>query len=70
MPRAEPLQGKIYYMEHVVDLHNVEVRRDNNPILKDVTWTVNAGENWVILGPNGACESTYRSGIPFHFARF
>lgn len=45
-------------MEHVVDLHNVEVRRDNNPILKDVTWTVNAGENWVILGPNGAGKTT------------
>ena len=45
-------------MEHVVKLVNVEVRRSGQPILKDVTWTVDAGQNWVILGPNGAGKTT------------
>ena len=38
-------------MEHVVKLENVEVRRSGQPILKDVSWTVDPGQNWVILAP-------------------
>lgn len=45
-------------MEHVVNLENVEVRRDGNPILKHVSWTVDPGQNWVVLGPNGAGKTT------------
>ncbi|MDO5721032.1 MAG: ATP-binding cassette domain-containing protein [Actinomycetaceae bacterium] len=46
-------QGK-----NVVELANVEVRRQGRPIVKDLDWTVRPGENWVILGPNGAGKTT------------
>lgn len=45
-------------MPPVLDLSSVSVIRDGNPILNDVSWTVNEGERWVVLGPNGAGKST------------
>jgi iron complex transport system ATP-binding protein len=46
-----------------VRLSDVTVRRhgsDGLPLmlLQDVSWTVRAGEHWVVLGPNGAGKST------------
>lgn len=43
---------------NVVELANIEVRRQGKPILKDLDWTVKPGQNWVILGPNGAGKTT------------
>jgi len=45
-------------MASVLQLTNVSVIRDGNPILDQVTWTVEADERWVILGPNGAGKTT------------
>ncbi len=45
-------------MSSVLDLTDVSVVRDGNPILSSVTWTVDSGERWVILGPNGAGKTT------------
>ena len=45
-------------MSSVLVLNDVSVVRDKNPILKDVTWTVDSAERWVILGPNGAGKTT------------
>jgi iron complex transport system ATP-binding protein len=39
-------------------LHRVSVDVDRTPILHDASWTVRAGERWVILGPNGAGKTT------------
>ena len=33
-------------MTEVLRLSNVSLRRDNNPILADVNWTVNGDECW------------------------
>lgn len=45
-------------MSSVLQLNDVSVVRDGNPILDSVTWTVNSDERWVVLGPNGAGKTT------------
>ncbi len=36
----------------------VSFARDGKAILSDVTWSVAAGEHWIVLGPNGCGKST------------
>ncbi|MBW8173216.1 ABC transporter ATP-binding protein [Ornithinimicrobium sp. Arc0846-15] len=45
-------------MSDVLELAGVGVRRGNTDLLRDVTWSVEEGERWVILGPNGAGKTT------------
>jgi len=45
-------------MASVLELTDVSVVRDGNPILDSVTWTVDSAERWVVLGPNGAGKTT------------
>ena len=45
-------------MASVLELTDVSVVRDGNPILASVTWTVDSAERWVVLGPNGAGKTT------------
>jgi iron complex transport system ATP-binding protein len=45
-------------MASVLQLSDVSIVREGNPILKSVDWTVDGDERWVILGPNGAGKTT------------
>ncbi|CAD5997938.1 ABC transporter ATP-binding protein [Agreia sp. COWG] len=45
-------------MPVVLQLSDVSVVRDGNPILENLDWTVEGDERWVILGPNGAGKTT------------
>jgi iron complex transport system ATP-binding protein len=45
-------------MASVLELSDVSVVRDGNPILNSVNWTVDGDERWVVLGPNGAGKTT------------
>lgn len=45
-------------MATVLQLSDVSVVRDGNPILKSLNWTVDGDQRWVILGPNGAGKTT------------
>ncbi|MRH43772.1 ATP-binding cassette domain-containing protein [Aquibacillus halophilus] len=38
----------------VLHLENVSLIREGKWILKDINWKINKGENWVLLGLNGA----------------
>ena len=45
-------------MASVLELTDVSVIRDGNPILDSVSWTVDSDQRWVVLGPNGAGKTT------------
>ncbi|MDC3417108.1 ABC transporter ATP-binding protein [Aquibacillus salsiterrae] len=38
----------------VLDIKDVSLVREGNWILKNINWTINKGEHWVLLGLNGA----------------
>jgi iron complex transport system ATP-binding protein len=42
----------------VVRMDSVAVRRGATTLLRDVDWTVELDERWVVLGPNGAGKTT------------
>jgi iron complex transport system ATP-binding protein len=42
----------------IVSLDAVSVRRDGAALLSGISWTVAAGQRWVVLGPNGAGKTT------------
>lgn len=42
----------------VVHMDSVGVRRGNNHLLADLTWSVELDERWVVLGSNGAGKTT------------
>jgi molybdate transport system ATP-binding protein len=45
----------------VVELRHVHVAYGDRPILRDVSWTVRAGERWAVVGPNGSGKTTLLS---------
>ena len=45
-------------MTAVLDLKDVTVRRSQTAILDAVSWTVEEGQRWVVLGRNGAGKTT------------
>ncbi len=47
----------------LVQLKNVAVSYNNRSILKNISWTINAGEFWQLSGPNGSGKSTILSLI-------
>jgi molybdate transport system ATP-binding protein len=47
--------------EPIIELRHVRVAYDERAVLRDVTWTVRAGERWAVLGPNGSGKSTLLS---------
>ena len=42
----------------LVQMTNVNVSWSDNHVLKDLSWTVNKGEHWLIRGPNGSGKTT------------
>lgn len=41
-----------------IDVQNVSFYYDNNPVLEDVSYSVNPGEFVTLTGENGAAKST------------
>lgn len=42
----------------VIELKNVSYKRQNKTILKNINWSVQAGEHWALLGLNGSGKTT------------
>jgi molybdate transport system ATP-binding protein len=45
----------------LVHLSNVDLYRDYRPVIRNLNWTIAAGEHWAILGANGSGKSTLLS---------
>jgi len=45
-------------LEPLLELRNVDVYRNGQIILEDITWTMHKGEHWALVGGNGAGKST------------
>lgn len=51
-------------MPSVIDISRLTVGTlTGAPILSELSWRVNRGENWVILGPNGSGKTTLLSAL-------
>jgi iron complex transport system ATP-binding protein len=42
----------------VLELQGVSLVRDDRYLLRDIDWTVNSGERWVVLGRNGSGKTS------------
>ncbi len=47
----------------IVKMDNVNIKYDENIILKNINWQIKQGERWSLYGPNGAGKSTLLSLI-------
>lgn len=45
-------------MPPLLQVGNLHIQRDRTHILRDVSWTVEKGQHWVILGPNGSGKTS------------
>ncbi|MBI5252577.1 MAG: ATP-binding cassette domain-containing protein [Desulfomonile tiedjei] len=52
-PEKQPAHG-----EPIVQIENADVCRGRKRVLKQISWTVRAGENWAVLGRNGSGKSS------------
>ncbi len=43
---------------YAIALDKVTLTRQGKDILRDITWSVTAGNHWVVLGPNGSGKTT------------
>jgi len=50
----------------LIDVENLSIERDRF-ILKDVSWQVQAGERWVILGANGSGKTSLLKALAGYF---
>ncbi|WP_145563419.1 molybdate ABC transporter ATP-binding protein ModF [Yersinia aldovae] len=65
LPDAENPQQQVRPPQDkpLITLHNGVVEYNDRPILHNLTWQVNPGEHWQIIGQNGAGKSTLLSLI-------
>ena len=45
-------------MVPILELSNLRVTRGRQDLLRGVSWRVDRGQHWVILGPNGSGKTT------------
>ena len=47
----------------ILEVQSLRIQRDGTPILKDVSWRVEPGQNWVVLGPNGCGKTSLLAAL-------
>jgi molybdate transport system ATP-binding protein len=56
-------QSKFNNFTTAVELINVTIQYNQQPILSDINWKIKNGEKWCVAGPNGSGKSTLLSLI-------
>lgn len=51
----------------ILDVSRLSIRREGTEILAEVTWRVEAGQHWVILGANGSGKTSLLSALTGYF---
>ncbi len=59
LPTREPAHAS----GSIIELNNISIRYGTHTILKELTWQMQQGEQWVLSGENGAGKSTLLSLI-------
>ncbi len=54
----ESVEGPHIEEAPLVEMTNVNVAWGDNHVLRNLSWTVNRGEHWLIQGPNGSGKTT------------
>jgi molybdate transport system ATP-binding protein len=63
-PRARPAEiSNVPISAWLVRVSNATIFRDYRPVIRDLNWTLRAGEHWAVLGANGSGKSTLLSVI-------
>ncbi len=63
---AFPRQGPLAFPQvipPILEVQSLRIQRDGTPILKDVSWRVEPGQNWVVLGPNGCGKTSLLAAL-------
>jgi molybdate transport system ATP-binding protein len=64
LPRARPTETRnVPVSAWLVRISNATIYRDYRPVIRDLDWTLRAGEHWAVLGANGSGKSTLLSLI-------
>lgn len=46
-------------MDPIIEIRGANVTLGGHPVLRDISWQLNPGEQWVIVGANGSGKSTF-----------
>lgn len=50
-------------IQPVIHIDGVSISRNGVPILRDIGWTVEPGEHWAVLGPNGCGKTVLMNAV-------
>jgi ABC-type molybdenum transport system ATPase subunit/photorepair protein PhrA len=50
--------GKFLRVKPILEISNLRIERSGVKILTDVSWRVERGQHWVILGANGSGKTS------------
>ncbi len=53
-----PIKNYVLDNKELVSFKNVTVKYEERVIVKEISWTINAGEFWQLVGPNGSGKTT------------
>jgi molybdate transport system ATP-binding protein len=56
--RSSPVRGADPAGRPLISLDGINVHLGNRHVLKNVSWSLRAGEHWAFVGPNGSGKST------------